>query len=89
MVRKRILVIEDDAAIRRAVVDALSLSGYEVDQADRAEEGWTKAQQGNPNLVLLDLVLPRGDGWKVLRQLRRTHSTVPVIIVTACGSETD
>ncbi len=87
--RKRILVIEDDAAIRRAVVDALTISGYEVDQTDRAEEGWAKAQQGNPNLVLLDLVLPRGDGWKVLRQIRRAHSTIPVIIVTACGSETD
>jgi DNA-binding response OmpR family regulator len=87
--RKRILVIEDDASIRRAVVDALVISGYEVDQADRAEEGWSKAQHGNFDLVLLDLVLPRGDGWSILRRLRGARMTVPVIILTACGRESD
>jgi two-component system, OmpR family, alkaline phosphatase synthesis response regulator PhoP len=87
--RKRILVIEDDAAIRRAVVDALTYSGYDVDQTDRAEEGWTKAQRGDIDLVLLDLVLPRGDGWSVLRRIRQSSSTLPVIIMTACGRESD
>lgn len=87
--RRRILVIEDDAAIRRAVVDALKVSGFDVDQADRGELGWELAQRGEADLILLDLVLPRGDGWSVLRRLRSGHSTVPVIIMTACGRETD
>ncbi|MCU0710358.1 MAG: response regulator transcription factor [Pirellula sp.] len=87
--RRRILVIEDDAAIRRAVVDALKVSGFEVDQADRGELGWELAQRGEADLILLDLVLPRGDGWSVLRRLRGSHSTVPIIIMTACGREAD
>jgi DNA-binding response OmpR family regulator len=82
-------VIEDDAAIRRAVVDALKVSGFEVDQADRGELGWELAQRGEADLILLDLVLPRGDGWSVLRRLRGSHSTVPIIIMTACGREAD
>lgn len=87
--RSRILVIEDDAAIRRAVVDALTVSGYDVDQADRAESGWELARRGEADLILLDLVLPRGDGWTILRRLRASHSHVPVIIMTACGRESD
>lgn len=86
---KCILVIEDDAAIRRGVVDALKYSGYDVEQADRADEGWAIAQRGNLDLVLLDLVLPRGDGWSVLRRIRKSNSTLPVIIMTACGRESD
>ena len=87
--RKRILVIEDDAAIRRAVVDALTITGYEVDQSGRGDEGLAKALQGAANLVLLDLVLPKGSGWTILRQLRAEQSTIPVIILTACGRESD
>jgi DNA-binding response OmpR family regulator len=87
--RKRILVIEDDAAIRRAVVDALTITGYEVDQSGRGDEGLAKALQGAANLVLLDLVLPKGSGWTILRQLRAEHPTIPVIILTACGRESD
>ena len=87
--RKRILVIEDDAAIRRAVVDALTITGYEVDQSGRGDEGLAKALQGAANLVLLDLVLPKGSGWTILRQLRAEQPTIPVIILTACGRESD
>lgn len=87
--RPRILVIEDDAAIRRAVVDALTVSGFDVDQAGRGDEGLAKALQGQVNLILLDLVLPQGSGWTILKQLRATHATIPVIVLTACGSESE
>lgn len=87
--RPRILVIEDDAAIRRAVVDALTVSGFDVDQAGRGDEGLNKALQGQVNLILLDLVLPKGSGWTILKQLRATHPTIPVIVLTACGRESD
>ena len=70
--RPRILVIEDDAAIRRAVVDTLTVSGFDVDQAGRGDEGLAKALQGQVNLILLDLVLPQGSGWTILKQLRAT-----------------
>lgn len=87
--RSRILVIEDDAAIRRAVVDALTVSGFDVDQSGRGDEGLTKALQGQVNLILLDLVLPKGSGWNILKQLRVKHPTIPIIILTACGRESD
>lgn len=87
--RQRVLVIEDDASIRRGVVDALTYSGYDVDQADRADTGWEMVQRGGLDLVLLDLVLPRGDGWSVLKRIRKTSTSLPVIIMTACGRETD
>jgi len=87
--RPRILVIEDDPAIRRAVVDALMVSGFEVDQSGRGDEGLTKALQGQVNLILLDLVLPNGSGWTILKQLRAKHPTIPVIVLTACGTESN
>ena len=87
--RPRVLVIEDDAAIRRAVVDALTVSGFDVDQSGRGDEGLAKALQGKVNLILLDLVLPKGSGWTILKQLRAKHPTIPVIVLTACGRESD
>jgi DNA-binding response OmpR family regulator len=87
--RPRILVIEDDAAIRRAVVDALIVSGFDVDQSGRGDEGLIKALQGQVNLILLDLVLPNGSGWTILKQLRVKHPTIPVIVLTACGTESN
>jgi DNA-binding response OmpR family regulator len=84
-----ILTIEDDPAIRRGIVDSLKATGYAVWQADRADEGVRMALQKPCDLVLLDLVLPGGDGLEVLGQIRREKPTLPVIVLTARGEEYD
>jgi DNA-binding response OmpR family regulator len=89
MNRACILVIEDDRAIRQAIVDALEISGYAVREAARGETGLEMALRENYDLLLLDLVLPGRDGLVILEELRRVRPTTPVIILTARGAEQD
>ena len=86
---KRVLVIEDDAAIREGIVDALTGRGYEVSQAATGLDGLEKATRADCDLVLLDLVLPGIDGLDILRRVREVRPALPVIILTARGSESD
>jgi DNA-binding response OmpR family regulator len=89
MDRKRVLVVEDDAAIRAGIADALAFHGYAAVQAERGDTGLDKALHGGCDLVILDLVLPGADGLAVLREVRRARPTLPVIILTARGDERD
>ncbi len=82
-------MIEDDLAIRQGVVAALRAAGYEPIEAADGEEGLSVARRPDVALVLLDLMLPKRDGLSVLRELRKTHSTLPIIILTAMGSESE
>ena len=85
----RVVVIEDEQAIRRGVSDALRASGYEAAEAGDGDRGLEEAVRAGVDLVLLDLMLPRRDGLDVLAEVRRTRPTLPVIILTARGSEDD
>ncbi len=85
----RIVVVEDEQAIRRGISDALRASGYEVAEAGDGDKGLTESVRPGVDLVLLDLLLPRRDGLDVLKELRRARSTLPVIILTARGTEDD
>jgi DNA-binding response OmpR family regulator len=89
MHRKRILVVEDDAAIRRGLVDALTFAGYDTLEAGEGAAGLTAALESDCDLLLLDLVLPGCDGLAILREVRAARSPLPVIILTARGSEAD
>jgi DNA-binding response OmpR family regulator len=89
MERKVVLVIEDDSAVRQGIVDALQYAGYKTLEAERGDEGLEKALHSACDLILLDLVLPGGDGLEILRQVRAAQSTLPVIILTARGAESD
>ncbi|MGD0898312.1 MAG: response regulator transcription factor [Thermoguttaceae bacterium] len=89
MPRQRILTIEDDAAIRRGIVDALRFAGYETLEAGRGRDGLQLALTAEFDLLLLDLVLPEVDGMEILGQVRSLRPTMPVIILTARGDETD
>lgn len=89
MQRKRVLTIEDDPAIRRGIVDALSYAGYEVLETGDGRQGAEWATQRPIDLLLLDLVLPGLSGWEILQQVRQVHPTMPVIILTARGDEAD
>ncbi|MGH7128888.1 MAG: response regulator transcription factor, partial [Planctomycetaceae bacterium] len=89
MSRRRVLVVEDDAAIRRGIVDALEYEGYQPLEAERGDAGLRTALSGAFDLVLLDLVLPGLGGLDVLREVRLARPTLPVIILTARGEEAD
>src|SRR5437016_12701064 len=85
----RIVVIEDEPAIRRGVVDALRATGYQVTEAADGARGLEEAVRLGVDLVLLDLLLPRRDGLEVLAEVRQARPTLPVIILTARGTEDD
>jgi DNA-binding response OmpR family regulator len=90
MARKRtIVIVEDEDAIRRVVVDILRIAGYEPVEASDGEAGLIEARRSGVDLVLLDLMLPKRDGLEVLSELRVTHPALPVIVLTARGSEDD
>ena len=84
-----ILTIEDEAAIRRGIVDALSYAGYRVLEADNGNDGLELALNASCELVLLDLMLPQRNGLDILREVRERHPTLPVIVLTARGAEDD
>ena len=84
----RILLVEDEAAIAEPFSRALRRAGFEPISARSAHEALDRARRAEPDLVLLDLALPDGDGRDVCRELRR-HSDVPIVMLTARGTETD
>ncbi len=79
----RVLVIEDDDAVRAAVRRALLLDGYEVLQAPSGEEGLLRAQKDVPDAIVLDLGLPDIDGVQVCQTLRRSGDRTPILMLTA------
>ncbi len=85
----RILVIEDEEPLRMALVDALRAEGFAVLEAGDGETGLALALSEGPDVVLLDLMLPRRDGFSVLRALREDRLTAAVIILSARGEEWD
>jgi two-component system response regulator VicR len=81
--KKKILIIEDDRALQNALVEILSKEGYETTSAFDGEEGVQKAQIEKPDLILLDLILPKKDGYEVLAELKKSSSeSIPVLILT-------
>jgi DNA-binding response OmpR family regulator len=89
MSKQRVLTIEDDAAIRRGIVDALRFAGYEVLETGDGASGLDMALTREFDVLLLDLVLPGTDGLEILEQVRHRRPTLPVIILTARGEEAD
>jgi len=90
-VAKTILVVEDEADIRELLAYNLKAEGYEVVEAGRGEEALTLLKGGQPDLILLDLMLPDLSGLEICRRVRRDPDLgrVPVIMVTAKGAEVD
>jgi DNA-binding response OmpR family regulator len=89
MARLRILIVEDEPAIRRGIADALGMAGYETLEAADGREGLERALRGGYELLLLDLVLPKKGGLEILEEVRAARPTTPVIILTARGEEQD
>lgn len=84
----RLLVVEDQAELRRLLIGMLEDEGYAVDAAADGAEGLAKAQSWPYDAILLDIMLPKVDGWKLLEELRETHHT-PVLILSARDALSD
>ncbi|HPZ81258.1 MAG TPA: response regulator transcription factor [Candidatus Atribacteria bacterium] len=83
-----ILVVEDEESVRELLRLYLEKEGFKVELASDGEEALDKMSRTSPDLVLLDLMLPKKDGWEVCREIRKT-SYVPIIMLTARGEEFD
>jgi len=84
-----ILVVEDDPAILRGLADNLRCEAYEVLTANDGETGYRLARDRRPDLIILDLMLPRMSGYEVCRRLRGEGTTTPIVMLTARGDEAD
>ena len=85
----RILVIEDNRNLATGLRNNLEIEGYEVEIASDGTSGLALARTTQPDLIVLDLMLPGMDGYRVLRTLRDDGVDVPVLILTARGEEAD
>jgi two-component system alkaline phosphatase synthesis response regulator PhoP len=88
-VTKRILVVEDEPQMLLGLRDNLELEGYEVATAADGDEGLAKAIAEAPDLVILDVTLPRRNGFDVCRELRALESPAAIVMLTARSQETD
>lgn len=85
----RILIIEDDPALLRGLKDNFSAKGFLVETASDGESGLDRALSGSADVILLDIMLPKVNGYEICRATRESGSDVPIIMLTARGQEED
>lgn len=85
--RIRILVVEDEEAIREGLIDVLVYHGYKVESAETGHDGLNKALSGRFDLILLDIMLPGMDGYEICNRIRATDRQQPIIMLTAKTSD--
>jgi DNA-binding response OmpR family regulator len=89
MATARVLVIEDDADLVKLIMSGLRLEGYSVFSAKNGVEGLDEVRRIKPDLVILDVMMPKMNGYDVCRALRQEKNDVPIILLTAKGQEND
>jgi DNA-binding response OmpR family regulator len=87
--KKRILLIEDEPDLVRGLTDALEFEGFDVRSAETGDQGLEFAKEEHPDCVLLDLMLPDDNGYRVCEALRSVDPVVPIIMLTAKAQEAD
>lgn len=88
-VKRRILIVEDEEAIRKGLTDVLLYHGYKVQVAVDGAEAITKYTEEKPDLILLDVMLPKKDGYTVCNEIRSQDREQPIILLTAKTSDED
>ncbi|MGD2079088.1 MAG: response regulator transcription factor, partial [Chloroflexota bacterium] len=83
-----VLLVDDDTMITSPLARALTRAGYDVAVANNGRDGLALAREKDPDVVVLDVMMPQMDGWDVCRALRQ-ESTVPILMLTALGDEVD
>lgn len=88
-INKRLLVVDDDKQIRELLAFDISQSGYIVDTALDGQEGLKKALENNYDLILLDVMMPKMNGYEVCKNIRIAHPDIPILMLTAKGTIED
>lgn len=88
---KKILIIEDEATLQKAMTDYLTMENFDILSALDGEKGLELARTSNPDLILLDIILPKKDGYEVLEELKKDDKTknIPVVLLTNLESPED
>jgi DNA-binding response OmpR family regulator len=86
---KKVLIVEDEDSIRKALVDDFTFEGYSVDSAIMGKEGLEKAFDPDIDIILLDIMLPEMDGFEICKELRKNGIETPIIMLTAKSQELD
>lgn len=89
MAVRRILIVEDEATLRRIVADAMELAGYEVAVAEDGEEGLRLFEGEHFDLVVADIMMPRMDGFQMVRRMRQLHPKTQFLFLSARSSSDD
>ncbi|MCR4421260.1 MAG: response regulator transcription factor [Spirochaetales bacterium] len=89
MNQKKILLVEDEKGIRNVLKDNLEYEGYSIIEAEDGVKGLEIARNETPDLIILDLMLPQMHGYDFIKQLKKTHPAIPIIIVSAKSEEID
>ena len=88
-ITKQVLLLEDDINLSTVLADYLRSKGYVVDTAMDGKEGWDLLLQHSYDLLLTDIMMPRTNGWQLLKKLRDSNNQIPVIIISAKNSRED
>jgi DNA-binding response OmpR family regulator len=86
---KKILVVEDDPAISKGLIENLEQEHYKVVSAEDGEKGYKMAKRENPDLIILDIMLPSKNGYEICQDLRKESIATPIIMLTGKGEEAD
>ena len=86
---EKVLIIEDDSTMLRGLKDNFEFSGYDVITAADGEEGLNAAFNAKPDLIILDIMLPKINGYEICRLIRKEKLDMPIIMLTAKGEESD
>lgn len=91
MDKKKILIVEDESTLQKALSEYLVMEGFEVANALDGEQGAQMAKREMPDLILLDIILPKKDGYEVLDELKADEKTknIPIILLTNLGGAED
>lgn len=91
MENKKVLIIEDDATLRNVLVEFMKEEGIDASFASDGEDGLKKVKEIKPDLVLLDIILPKKDGYEVMKEIRGDVLTknIPIILLTNLGGLND
>jgi DNA-binding response OmpR family regulator len=85
----KVLIVEDDAMIGRGIADHLTLGGFDPMVVDNGETGLARLRYEQPDVCVLDLMLPRVDGWHIIETARHEGIGTPIVVVSARGTEED
>jgi len=90
-IEKTVLIVEDDPSLREMLKKKFEEKGYRVEEAENGEKAIEKAKEIVPNIILLDVILPKKDGYEVIREIRadKSVSNMPILLLTNLESSAD